>query len=260
MAKLGSPLYILRNECSRDLMSVLEKLAEIGFEGIEFFGLFGHKPSSIRRKLDSCGISAIGDHVPVSFNDFTENIDEILEEHLEIGCKFISLGASEADYFPAESDYKRTLETLERTGETANKSGITLLYHNHANELRDFFNGKNMLENILDDTNPTLLYPEFDLGWMQIGGADPMYFLDKYKNRCPVIHFKDYIPLENDDFLFRPTGYGIVNNAELYLKSASFDTKPEWYVLDHDCAYERDIYFDMKISLEYFKNLIKVSQ
>jgi hypothetical protein len=67
------------------------------------------------------------------------------------------------------------------------------------------------------------------------------------------------MPSENEGFLFRPTGYGVVGNAELYNKTLTYSKPPEWYVMDHDCAYERDIYFDMKISLEYFNNLTLVS-
>jgi hypothetical protein len=53
-----------------------------------------------------------------------------------------------------------------------------------------------------------------------------------------------------------PTGYGVMNNAELYALSLS--CKPEWYIMDHDCAYERDSYFDLAVSLDYFKNLMAV--
>ncbi|MDR2568761.1 MAG: hypothetical protein LBD23_00505, partial [Oscillospiraceae bacterium] len=62
MVKIGSPLFILMEECKKDLMGVLERLAEIGFDGVEFLGLFGHKPTDIKNKLDSCGLIAVGDH------------------------------------------------------------------------------------------------------------------------------------------------------------------------------------------------------
>ena len=136
---------------------------------------------------------------------------------------------------------------------------MKLLFHNHAEELKNKINGKDVLENIFDSVRPDLLYCEPDLGWISIGGADPAYYLKKYKNRCPVIHFKDYINT-NDGFLFRPTGYGIMNNAELYALSLTANPLPEWYVMDHDCAYERDSYYDLKISLEYFRNLIEVTK
>lgn len=258
MSKIGSPLFILRNECQKDLPSVIGKLADIGFEGIEFLGFFGHKPYEIKKMLDSCGISAIGDHV--SFNEFATNTDKVIAEHQELGCKYITIGGPEADGFPGRNSYNNTLKSLELIGEAMNKAGMTLLYHNHADELRNTYNGKSFLENIMDDTKPDLLSLEPDLGWIQIGGGDPMHYLTKYENRCPVVHFKDFIPGGENGFLFRPTGYGVVDNSMLYAKTRTFLKLPEWYIMDHDCSYDRDIYFDLKISFEYFKNLTTVSE
>jgi sugar phosphate isomerase/epimerase len=257
MVKIGSPLFILRDECQNDLMAVIEKLAEIGYQGIEFLGLFGRKPAEIKKKLDSCGIAAIGDHVP--FDEFAGNTDRVLAEHKELGCGYITIMAPAAEGLPGGPGYKAALECMERIGEAANNAGMALLFHNHAGELKITGNGKSILENIMDDVKPGLLYLEPDLGWIQIGGGEPLYYLNKYENRCPVIHFKDFMPSENEGFQFRPTGYGAVGNAGLYNKTRTFSKPPEWYVMDHDCAYESDIYFDMKMSLEYFKNLTLVS-
>lgn len=256
-AKIGSPLFILREECSKDLMAVLEKLAQTGYDGIEFLGFFGHKPSDIKNKLDSCGLAAIGNHV--GFNEFAENTDKVIDEHKEAGCGYITVGSPGIDALTNGESYKRAIETFERLGEAMNAAGMKLLFHNHADELKNKINGKEILESIFDDTRPDLLYCEHDLGWISIGGGSPDYYLQKYKNRSPVIHFKDYIKTSGG-FLFRPTGYGIMNNAELYALSLACEPLPEWYIMDHDCAYERDPYFDLKISLDYFRNLITVAK
>ena len=252
MAKIGSPLFILREECQKDLLSVLDKLSLIGYDGIEFLGFFGYKPSDIKKRLDSCGLTAIGDHV--AFTEFAENTEKVIEEHKEIDCGYITIGAPGKDGLPGGENYARTIETFERIGESLKSAGMKLLFHNHAEELQKTSDGKTVLETIFDDTRPDLLYCEPDLGWIGIGGGEPEYFVRKYKNRCPVIHFKDYIKTDNG-FLFRPTGYGDMNNSELYAIARDCGSPPEWYVMDHDLAYERDSYFDLKISLEYFKNL-----
>ena len=257
MIKIGSPMFILRDECKKDLMEVIERLAEIEYDGIEFLGFFGHKPSEIKKKLDTCGLKAIGDHVP--YVEFSENVNKVIDEHKEIGCKYITVSPPGVDGFPGGPEYKHTLETFHMLGEAMNAAGMKLLYHNHAEELRNVVDGKAILEHIFDDTPSDVLYCELDLGWINIGGGDPFYYLEKYGNRCPVVHFKDYIPAENDSgFLFRPTGYGVMNNAELYSKVIHY--KPDWIVMDHDCAYDRDIYYDLDISLRYFKNLIEVTK
>jgi len=257
MAKIGSPLFIVREECQRDLMAVLDKIAEIGFDGVEFVGLFGHTPASIRKKLDSLGLAAVGDHVP--FDEFVNNTDRVIDGRIELGCKYITVGAPGADGLPGGSGYSRTVATYERLGEMVNSAGLKLLFHNHADEVRSVVNGKAVLEHLLDDVRSDLLFFEPDLGWIGIGGGDPVHYLTKYPNRCPVVHFKDYIP-DGDGCQFRPTGYGVMNNAELYAMTLSFDPRPEWYVLDHDLAYERDSFFDLAISLDYMRNLITVTR
>ena len=54
--KMASPLYILRNECEQDLSGVLKKLAQIGFDGIEFLGFFGHSAAEVKQMLLDNGL------------------------------------------------------------------------------------------------------------------------------------------------------------------------------------------------------------
>jgi len=254
MIKIGSPLFILREECSKDLMKVIEKLGEIGYNGIEFLGLFGHAPEDIRKKLDSCGLTAIGDHVP--YAEFVNDTNRVINQRKELGCAYITIASPPADGLPGGKNYPETVENFERIGETVNDAGMTLLFHNHAEEVRKEIAGKTILEYLADDIDEKFLSLELDLGWIGIGGAKPEYFLEKYKNRCPVAHFKDYSPADNEKgFIFRPTGYGALDTAALFEITLSFNKKPEWYIMDHDDAYDRDIYVDLAISLEYFRNL-----
>ena len=250
MIKIASPLFILRDKCAVDLMSVLERLAEIGYEGIEFLGYFGNKASDIKNKLDSCNLKAVGDHV--GFTDFANNTDQIIAAHKEIGCGYITIGS------PGNLDHAQVIETIAMIGEAMNKADMKLMFHNHKEEVAITANGKSILENLMDDTRSDILYLEPDLGWMQIGGADPAFYLRKYYDRCPVIHFKDFTP-KKDGFMFRPTGYGVVENAGLYTLSFACDPLPEWFVMDHDCAYDRDIYDDLKLSLDYFRTLMMIN-
>ncbi len=51
---LGVQLYTLRAEMERDVAATLARVAEIGYEEVEFAGYFGHSPSEfapLRRTL-----------------------------------------------------------------------------------------------------------------------------------------------------------------------------------------------------------------
>lgn len=250
--KIGSPLFILRDQCEKDLLAVLTHLATLGFEGVELLGLFGHKAEAVRKMLDDCGMKAVGNHVP--YEIFIRDTGHVIEDHLRLGCEYITIGAPSADNLYGGAHYTDTIHALNRLGALANEEDITLLFHNHADEFVICANGKSTLENLLDDTEPDLLQLEPDLGWMAIAGADPAYYLQKYKNRCPIIHFKDYFrEAENDAYTFRPVGYGLMNHARLFplIKACN----AVWYIADHDCAYERDPYDDLAASRAYIQHM-----
>jgi len=270
--KLASPLYILREQCAIDLYSVLKKLKLTGFDGVEFLGFFGHSADEVRRWLDEIGFRALGNHV--SYQSFVDDIGGTLDFHATVGCAFITVGDIGVSGFPGSRNWERTLAGLSRIAEQARKYGITILYHNHDHELIEHVEGHELLDAILSSTPKDVLAFEPDLGWIEIGGGNCEYYLTRYADRCPVIHLKDYFSSDRTlhgsvrDFLprrggaergyfeFRPTGYGVINYAGLL--PLCLACEPEWFVLDHDLAYERDSFADLKLSLEYVKALLSL--
>jgi sugar phosphate isomerase/epimerase len=270
--KLASPLYILREQCAVDLFSVLRKLKGIGFDGVEFLGFFGHSAEEVRRCLDEIEFRALGNHVP--YKSFLQDINGTLDFHAEVGCGYITVGDWGESGFPGSPNWNQTLNGLIKISEQALKYGITLLYHNHDTELIDHVDGQELLDAILSSTPKQILSFEPDLGWIEIGGGNCEEYLTRYADRCPVIHLKDYYSADNSklglvrDFLpqrgtaergyfeFRPTGYGVLNLGRLM--PLCLNCSPEWFVLDHDLAYERDSFADLKLSLDYVKTLLSL--
>jgi sugar phosphate isomerase/epimerase len=270
--KLASPLYILREQCTVDLFSVLRKLKATGFDGVEFLGFFGHDAGEVRRCLDELELRALGNHV--AYQSFLDDIHGTLDFHAAVGCGYITIGDWGASGFPGSPSWDQTLAGLMKMGEQAQKYGITLLYHNHDHELIEHVDGQEMLDVILSSTPKQVLSFEPDLGWIEIGGGDCEYYLTRYVDRCPVIHLKDYYSADKAkhgfvrDFLprrggaergffeFRPTGYGVLNLARLM--PMCLRCAPEWFVMDHDLAYERDSYADLKLSRDYVKTLLSL--
>jgi sugar phosphate isomerase/epimerase len=270
--KMASPLYILREQCAVDLFSVLRKLKDIGFDGVEFLGFFGHGADEVRRCLDDLEFRALGNHV--SYQSFLHDMDATLDFHAAVGCGYITVGDLGASGFPGSPNWGQTLAGLTKISEQAHKYGITLLYHNHDHELIDHVDGRELLDAILSSTPKQVLSFEPDLGWIEIGGGNCEDYLTRYVDRCPVIHLKDYYSTDRSkhgfvrDFLpqrgsaergyfeFRPTGYGVLNLARLMPMCLS--CAPEWFVMDHDLAYERDSFADLKLSLDYVKTLLSL--
>jgi sugar phosphate isomerase/epimerase len=262
----ASPLYILREECAQDLPFVLKYIRALGFDGVELLGFYCRQAGDIKAMLDDLGLKAFGNHVP--WKDLKANPDEIIRAHRLIGCRYMTVAGI------AVPDNAYPVNELTAISKQCSGNDIRLLYHNHAEELRRTVAGRTVLEDLMDSIPAEVLALEPDLGWMQIGGADPVYYLEKYHNRCPVVHLKDFyladgatfrMPPQTPNglarggagegfFEFRPCGYGISNTPKLL--PYVLRCQPEWLVMDHDCAYERNPYDDLALSLEYVKALL----
>lgn len=267
---IGSPLYIVRDACQKDLFQALARLQAIGFDGIEFQGFFGKGAGEIRRCLDDLGLEALGSQVNI--RSLREDAAGFLAFHETLRIPYMTI----AGYSPDELLHgtQAVVDELHRYAKQAAGHGITLLYHNHDWELTCKKDGVSAMELLLDAADPALLQVEPDIGWMEIVQEDAARYLRKYKGRCPIIHIKDYYtsdhsligkvhdfgpnrgPKERGSYEFRPAGYGVCNLPGLL--PLCLESAPKWLVTDHDMSYERDPYFDLELGLDYLRALVQM--
>jgi len=268
--KIASPLFIVREEAQADLFGVLEKLAAIGYDGVELLGLYGCEPAAIRTKLDALGLAAMGAHVNIA--ELEAEPEKTFAAYRTLGCQYLTLAPSDANAKPGTAAFVQAADKMKALCRLCYDNGFTPLYHNHANE---FASSPDLLTAYMDACEAEGLCQEPDLGWMLYAGADPAAYLRKYRNRTPVIHLKDIYaedfskigPLvdhkavknnpETGFFEFRPTGYGMLNLPKLL--PLCLACNPSWFVPDHDLAYGRDSFEDLRLSYEYVKNLLAVA-
>jgi hypothetical protein len=58
-------LYSVREDAQEDLPGVLEQVAEMGYQGVEFAGFYGWEAEEIRKMLDDNGLVCCGSHQPI---------------------------------------------------------------------------------------------------------------------------------------------------------------------------------------------------
>jgi sugar phosphate isomerase/epimerase len=267
--KYASPTFLFRDGHAGDILTVIRRIAECGYDGFELYGLFGESPENIKNICDKNGIVVMGDHIP--YTEFVGETQDVIKKRVTLNTPFITVDKIPKEHLPGGQRFSETVVEITRIAKECKAAGLQLLYHNHGYDLIDKADGKYVLEGILDSIDPELVKFQPDLGWIELGGGDPSYFLEKYKDRCPVIHLKDYYstaPMrlssapelgyerggaDYNFFEFRPTGYGVVNFAK-YMP-AVLACKPQWLVADHDLSYERDTFVDLEDSLLYVKKL-----
>jgi sugar phosphate isomerase/epimerase len=56
-------MYTLREEAGKDFIGTLEKVAQVGYQGVEFAGYGDLTASQLKAHLDRLGLKASGSHI-----------------------------------------------------------------------------------------------------------------------------------------------------------------------------------------------------
>lgn len=189
--KLGLQLFSVRDELDKDYVGTLEKVADIGYENLEFFlheldegiEMGGMDAKTLKKLLDDLGLKAVSMHVPLE----EEIIKQAIDYNLKIGSQGLGIGIG---FFKDMDDILSFSDQLNRFGEMCQEKGLSFYYHNHFQEFQRF-NGEYILDLILKNTDPSLVKVEFDTYWALRGGVDPIAYLKKLGDRCDLVHQKD---------------------------------------------------------------------
>jgi sugar phosphate isomerase/epimerase len=236
-------MYSLRDESEKDFVGTLKKVAELGFDGVEFAGYGGITVKEVKELLDELGLKAAASHVPLE--ELENNLAQVIEDQKTLGSKFLVCPYLMPDQ-RSEQDYQKLISFLEKAGEACRYAGITLLYHNHDFELERLSDGRMALEAILEDTNEANLKAEFDVYWLKKAGENPVEWITKYKNRTPLIHLKD-MTLDEEQF-FAELGTGGVD-IEAVLHTGE-ENNVEWWVVEQDFT-RRTPFESIEMSIKY---------
>src|SRR5690625_7233960 len=83
MEAIGLQLWSVKEEIEKDLLGTLEKVARMGYKGVQFAGFFNHSAKDVKAKMDELGIHPMGAHVQI---DLLQNeLEQTLRYQEEIG-------------------------------------------------------------------------------------------------------------------------------------------------------------------------------
>ncbi len=220
--KFAVQLYSVRDhiKTGEDMLEILGKVKEIGFEGVEFAGYFGLAAEELKARCDELGLTVVGTHIGLDAY-LPENLSETLKYHSKLGCKYIGVGGAPHDTFEEAAN---TGDVLGEAGKEAEKLGMKTYYHNHWNEFLPFEEGKN---GCAEDVIKARCNLEVDTYWSFVAGVDNYKFLTENKDKILLIHIKD-----GKDKKPKALGEG-----ECDLKSVVDGVKAiglEWIVLEND--------------------------
>ncbi len=260
-------VYSVRDYAAKDLKGTLQALKDMGYDGVEFAGLYGYEPEEVKKMTEEIGLTPISAHVPI--DELLGDIPGVVAKYKTIGCKYIAIPWLGEDRRPGHARYEETLADIVKIAKEAKKQDITLLYHNHDFEFV-MVDGAYALDLMYENIPADLLQTELDTCWVNVGGADPVAYVLKYSDRAPIVHLKDFIGGKSENM------YELIGDDTAVAKPSAFELRPVgsgkqdfpaiidacekagtcWLVVEQDSPSEGNSSLECaKISREYLKSI-----
>ena len=196
-----------------DFEDSVRRVAQTGVTHVEvnnFMGgrMMGMTPEQARALFDKYGLRVISDVTMASAIDvdnvqaYLDRWEQVFREDKVLGVKYVSMTANLC--WGTEAHALRCCEVLNKIGAIAQKYGIQFLYHLHNIEFNPILDSDypgQIVDFMMEHTDPELVKFQDDVFWVQIGGRDTVEFLRKYGDRIPMLHVKDFYFIDQGDYL-----------------------------------------------------------
>ena len=217
----GMQLYCVNKLLEKDFEAGMRLAARAGFDGLEVYHLYeGIKAIEYRKAINAAGAVCCGTH-----NNLTRlrtSLDEVMEYNYALGSDTVISHWLNPDERDSLDKMLAFCEYLNEMGVILRRNGFKLLYHNHDFEFGGSFNGKTLMEIILENTDPLLVGIQLHVAQLPPFGIDPVEYIYKLGQRLKNLH------VDLVDFSGKPA-------VELCEKAmaAGKELGVEWAVYEH---------------------------
>ena len=269
---VGLQLYSVRDDMAADFEGTLKKVAEMGYEYVEFAGYHGRTAEEIKAVLDKYGLKCISVHQGLDF--YNDDPDVAAEFLKTFGVKYSVIPWYKKEELAGTDAWDDTVKRFNDIAKVLKTHGMKLGYHNHDFEF-ETYDGKYLHDYIFEAVPADLIDPEFDTCWVHYAGLDPVDKIREFSGRVEVVHLKDFVcdrlaggptydlldkdgkPIkttrEDNNFEFRPLGQGR-QNFEAILKACE-ECGTEYVIVEQDKVYAGMTELEAaKLSRDYLKN------
>ncbi len=184
---VGLQLYSVRGPLGKDVEGVIAKVAEMGYEGVEFAGYYNKDADEWKKLLDKNGLVCCGSHV--RGHELQEkNLEKTVAFHKTLGNKYLIKpggigGKTKESWLEAAKQYNEIAAALE-------PHGMYTGYHNHAHEFKPM-DGSCAWEIFFKNTGDRVCQ-QLDTGNCMGGGGDPLEYLKMFPGRTRTVHLKEH--------------------------------------------------------------------
>jgi len=243
-------LYTVRDDLAKDFEGTLQRVAEIGYAGVEFAGLGDVPASRVFRLLQEFNLRAAGAHWAL---DKLENeIEAVVEYNLEILNDYIVVPWLPEERRRDRKKWREVANSLNEIAQDIQDYGLKICYHNHAFEFEKY-GGEYGFDILFEAADPDLVNVEIDTYWIKYSGLDPVEYIQRMAGRCPLIHLKDMAKDEKRTSV--EIGQGTLDFDAIFAAAEAGGV--QWYIVEQDTC-ERPPLDSARISFENLKARGKV--
>ncbi len=184
-------LYSVRKDAEQDLPGVLEAVAKMGYEGVEFAGYYGRTAQELRTLLDDNGLRCAGTHIGID-TLLGDALQETVEFNQILDNRFLIVPGLPEEYRSSREAWLRTAGVFNGIAERLEAMGTDMLtgYHNHHVEFTPM-DGELPWDTFFGNTRQDVVM-QLDLGNAMHGGGTPVPFVERYPGRAITVHLKEY--------------------------------------------------------------------
>lgn len=225
-------LYSSRN--FPPMADTFQMLARAGYTAVEGYGALYADDAAV--EATKAGLAATGLTMPTGH--FSLSMLEGEAEKVLGIARALKMQRLYCPYLPPEdrptdgAGWHVFGARLEQVAHLYRAKGLGFGWHNHDFEFRQTADGAIPQEEIFDG-GPHLEW-EIDVAWVIRGGADPLAWIDRYKDRITAAHVKDIAPAgENrDEDGWADVGHGTVDWPAIMAALRAIGVRH--FVMEHD--------------------------
>lgn len=203
---VGVQLYSIREDMRKDPQGTLNALAEMGYKYLEHANYIGRKfygweAKEFKKRLDDLGMKMPSGHTVMgkphwddAKKDFTDLWKYTVEDAAVMGQELVISPSIDMGIRKDKNLLLKYMDIFNKSGELCQKSGMRFGYHNHDFEFSEKLDGELLYDIMLNNTDPTLVAQQLDIGNMINGGGVPAEVMKKFPGRFVSMHVKDEVP------------------------------------------------------------------
>ena len=263
----GIQLWTVNDQLKADVPGTLKAVKAAGFDIVETAGTAGMAPADFLKAINDAGLKCRSSHT--AMGDLIDNLDQKIADAQALGSEWLVCSSPKPPMaLPANEDWVKAMiesmtpdawkfnaDQLAKIAPVVAKAGLKLAYHNHPMEWKDLGNGQCGYDILMAAVPADLLRCELDLGWVFVGGRDPVEVMKKYAGRVDLLHIKDMIKDPTAPIGFRSVdlGKGLIDWKPVFKTAHHIGVKQFFY--EQEAPYLEPVMQSLSVSHDYLASI-----